>query len=277
MDLDFENPYTERTPRVVAAAKLHRGNARRKAKAFIVEGENSVEAAIATGAAKDLFVTAEAAERFAEIVKTARYLDVFIHPITAKAADTLADTVSSPGIFAVCSPVLWSMRNSLKRPRLVSVPVETRDPGNAGTLIRISDAVGADAVIFAGDTVDPQASKVVRSSAGSLFHLPVARERDIHRVLGSLQNQGLQILATAADGELSLDDAEEVLAKPTAWLFGNEAHGLSEELAARADHRIAIPIRGSAESLNLATAAAICLYESARVQARSEREFRSSI
>ncbi|AHI22698.1 TrmH family RNA methyltransferase [Corynebacterium vitaeruminis] len=267
VDLDFENAFTERTPRIVKAAKLHRAPERRKAKSFIVEGENSVEAAVATGAAQDVFVTEKAAERFEPIVRMAGHMNVYVHPITERAAKHLSDTNATPGIFAVCEPVLWSTGKALGgRPNLVSVPVLTNDPGNAGTLIRVSDAMGADAVIFAGETVDPLSSKVVRSSAGSIFHLPVARDTNIKDVLGQLRAKGLQILATAADGEVNLDEAEELLAKPTAWLFGNEAHGLGEELLALADHRVRIPIRGRAESLNLATAASICLYESAKVQ-----------
>lgn len=266
MALDFHEAFTERTPRIVNVAKLHRAAQRRKEKRFVVEGENSVEAAIATGAATDLFVTEQAAERFESVVRTAGYMNVYTHAITDGAAKYLSDTVTSTGIFALCDDVLWSVGKAINgRPRLVSVPVETSDPGNAGTLIRVSDAVGADAVVFAGESVDPQGAKVVRSSAGSLFHIPVARNTNIDDVLGQLRSKGLQIVATSADGEVDLDQAEEVLAKPTAWLFGNEAHGLSEELLAKADHRVRIPIRGRAESLNLATAAAICLYESSKV------------
>lgn len=267
MHLDFENAFTERTPRIVNAAKLHRAAARRKAKVFIVEGENSVEAAVATGAAKDVFVTEQAAQRFEPIVRMAGHMNVYVHPITDRAAKHLSDTTQTTGLFAVCEPVLWTTGKALAgKPQLVSVPVLTNDPGNAGTLIRVSDAVGADAVIFAGETVDPQSCKAVRSSAGSLFHLPVARDVNVKDVVGQLRAQGLTILATAADGEVNLDEAGELLKQPTAWLFGNEAHGLGAELLELADHRVRIPIRGRAESLNLATAASICLYESARAQ-----------
>jgi RNA methyltransferase, TrmH family len=270
MTLDFSDAFTERTPRIVNAAKLHRSAARKKANQFIVEGENAVEAAVATGAARDVFVTEQAARRFGEILTTCGHMGVYVHPITDKAAKSLSDTVTTTGLFAVCEPVLWTAGKALRgRPKLVSVPVETAEPGNAGTLIRVSDAMGADAVIFAGETVDPQSSKAVRASAGSLFHLPVARHPGVKDVLGQLRAAGLQILATSPDGEVELDDADELLTRPTAWLFGNEAHGLGEELLAQADHRVRIPIRGRAESLNLATAASICLYESAKAQARA--------
>lgn len=267
MNLDFDASFTERTPRIIDAAKLHRSSARKKAKAFLVEGPNCVEAAIATGAAQIVYVTYGAAERYPEILASAEYLNVSVHPITKKAAEHLCDTVTSTGLFAVCSPVLWPAAKILQaHPRLVTVPVLTSDPGNAGTLIRVSDALGADAVVFAGESVDPQGGKAARASAGSLFHIPVARKTNIAEVLTELKSAGLQLLATSADGEVSIEDAGELLHHPTAWLFGNEAHGLGSDITQQADYRIRIPIRGSAESLNLATAAAICLYESSRIQ-----------
>lgn len=275
MDLNFTEAFTERTPRVVNSAKLLRAAARRKAKRFLVEGFNAVDAAVATGAAEDVFVTEDAAHRYADVVKAALNLGGYVHPITEKAAKSLSDTVTSPGIFATCRPVLWSTGQIMNgKPSLVSVPVETADPGNAGTLIRLSDALGADAVVFAGNTVDPQSPKVVRSSAGSIFHVPVVREQNVQSVLGQIRKAGLTVVATAADGEVPLDEAARpggLLSGPTAWLFGNEAHGLPDELLDQADVRVRIPILGRAESLNLATAASICLYESARALARERQ------
>ena len=265
MSLDFSQPFTERTPRVVNAGKLKRAAGRSKAKAFLAEGENSVEAAVATGAATDLFVTEAAADRFADVVTAAGYMDVFTHAITDKAAQTLTDTVHTTGLFAVCKPVTWTLGSILKgRPKLVAVCVETNDPGNAGTIIRLVDALGADAVVFAGDTVDPESPKVVRSSAGSLFHVPVARERDVKGALGQLRAAGLSTFATTMHGDVNLADSGDVLDQPTAWLFGNEAHGLPEDVLESADYTVSIPIQGSAESLNLSTAASICLWESAK-------------
>lgn len=270
MAIDFSQAFTERTPRVVNAAKLHKANQRKKAQRFLVEGPNCVEAAVMTGVATDVFLTEAAAERFADTVTAAGYMDIYVHPITDKAARYLSDTVTTTGLFAVCRSALWSMGSVLgKRPRLVSIPVEVSEPGNAGTLIRLADVFDADALIFAGETADPESGKVARSSAGSIFHVPVARNTNIDDVLGQVRAKGLTVLATAADGEVDLDEAEELLAQPTAWLFGNEAHGLGEELLAKADHRVRIPIRGHAESLNVATAAAICLYESSKAQTRA--------
>jgi TrmH family RNA methyltransferase len=151
---------------------------------------------------------------------------------------------------------------------MLAIPVGMSDPGNAGTLIRVADAVGANGVVLAGDSVDPHNGKCVRACAGSLFHVPVARDRDIDAVLAALTEAGVTVLATTARGEIDLDAADDILSGPVAWLFGNEAHGLDPAVAARADHRIRIPIHGRAESLNLAAAAAICLYASARIQHR---------
>jgi TrmH family RNA methyltransferase len=151
-----------------------------------------------------------------------------------------------------------------KGPRLVAVVAEIRDPGNAGTVLRTADAAGAGAVIFAGDAVDPYNGKCVRASAGSLFHVDVVRTG--LDVVGELQNHGLQTLATSGYGADDLDTLldDGALVGPTAWLFGSEAHGLPRELLDAADRRVRVPIYGGAESLNLAAAAAVCLYASAR-------------
>lgn len=266
---------TERTPRVVSAVKLLRTAERRKTGRFLAEGTNSVAEALTAGVVEEMFFRADSAERNRGVIDSAHTLGVRVHAITERAAKGLSDTVTPPGVIAVCRTVDVSLAAALNAggsvPQLVSVPVEVSEPGNAGTVIRVSDAVGADSVILLGDSVDPHNGKCVRATAGSLFHLPIARERSVEAGIEALRSAGLTILATAADGEIDLDDADELLSGPTAWLFGNEAHGLAPSVAAAADHRVAIPIHGRAESLNLATAAAICLYASARAQRRSRR------
>jgi TrmH family RNA methyltransferase len=154
-----------------------------------------------------------------------------------------------------------SLADVLRSPRLVAVGVDTADPGNAGTLIRIADAMGADAFILAGASVDPYNAKCLRSSAGSIFSVPVIEAPDTHALISYLRYAELVVMASTLNGEKSLDDID--LRVPTAWLFGSEAHGLSAEVAAAADVRVTIPMAGGAESLNVAAAAAICLYQSA--------------
>lgn len=261
---------TERTPRVVSAVKLLRAAERRKTGLFLAEGSNSVTEALHAGAVQELFFREDSTDRNGVVLDLARTAGVRAHPITERAAKGLSDTVTPPGIVAVCRTVDVDLKTALgSTPHLVAVPVEVSEPGNAGTVIRVADAVGADSVVLLGDAVDPHNGKCVRASAGSLFHLPITRERSTTTGIDALRAAGVTILATAADGEVDLDDADELLAGPTAWLFGNEAHGLSPSVAAAADHRVRIPIHGRAESLNLATAAAICLYASAKAQRRS--------
>ena len=188
-----------------------------------------------------------------------------VHLVTERAAKALSETVTPVGLVAVCSVPELSLDDVLGgSPRLVAVAAEISEPGNAGTLIRLADAMGADAVVLAGNSVDPYNGKCLRASAGSIFAIPVVSEPDAAAAVSALGAAGLAVLATTVDGEISLDDAD--LAAPTAWLFGAEAHGLPAELAAAATTRVRIPMPGTAESLNVASAAAICLYQSSRAQ-----------
>jgi TrmH family RNA methyltransferase len=253
---------TERSARVAAAVKLQRHTGRRRAARFLAEGPNLVEAAMRRGLVSEVFATEDASTRFASLLN-----DVPVHLVTERAAKALSETVTPVGLVAVCSlPEITLDAVLAEDPRLVVVAVEISEPGNAGTLFRIADAMGADAVVLAGHSVDPYNGKCLRASAGSIFSIPVVSEPDAVRVVDAVREAGLAVLATTVDGEVSLDDAD--LAAPTAWLFGPEAHGLSEELAAAATHRVQIPMPGSAESLNVASAAAICLYQSSRAHRR---------
>jgi TrmH family RNA methyltransferase len=247
---------------VAAAIKLHRHSGRRRAARFLAEGPNLVEAAMRRGLVSEVFVTEAAQDRFGSLLTGAQ-----VHVVTERAAKMLSDTVTPVGLVAVCSVPEIALDDVLAdSPRLLAVAAEISEPGNAGTLIRVADAMGADAVVLAGHSVDPYNGKCLRASAGSIFSVPVVSEPDAAAAVSAISTTGLAVLATTVDGELSLDDAD--LAIPTAWLFGPEAHGLSSELADMATHRIQIPMPGSAESLNVASAAAICLYQSARAQRR---------
>lgn len=258
-------PLTERSARVAAAVKLHRHVGRRRAGRFLAEGPNLVGAAAARGLVRDVFVTEPAAQRHAALLATQRCP---VHLVTERAAKALSDTVTPTGLVAVCDMPVTALEDALAgSPRLIAVPVEISEPGNAGTLIRIADAMGAGAVVLAGHSVDPYNGKCLRASAGSIFSIPVVAAADAAGAVAAMRAAGLQVLATTVDGETGLDEAE--LAAPTAWLFGAESHGLSAELAAAADGRVRIPMSGGAESLNVAAAAAICLYQSARALDRS--------
>jgi TrmH family RNA methyltransferase len=255
--------FTERTPRVVAARRLLRRRDREQSGAFLVEGPQAVREALAAGVVRELFATEAAAERHPRLVAGS------VSWLTDRALAALTETAHPQGLVAVCSTVDRPLTEAVAGdPRLVAVLAEVRDPGNAGTVLRCADAAGADAVVLAGDAVDPYNGKCVRASAGSLFHLPIARGVPAAAALDALRDRGLQVLAADGTGEADLDELADTgaLTAPTAWLFGNEAWGLPAELAVLADRRVRIPIYGAAESLNLATAAAVCLYASARAQ-----------
>lgn len=248
---------------MVAAVKLHRHTGRRRAARFLAEGPNLVEAALRRGLVSEVFATETAAERFAPLLTGAP-----VELVTERAAKALSDTVTPVGLVAVCTMPEINLTTVLANtPRLVAVPVGISEPGNAGTVIRVADAMGADAVVLAGASVDPYNGKCLRASAGSIFAIPVFNELDEQSVVARFRHAGLQVLATVLDGDVSLDDVE--LSPPTAWLFGSEAHGLPTALSDAADHRVHIPMTGGAESLNIASAAAICLYQSAQAHRRA--------
>jgi RNA methyltransferase, TrmH family len=251
---------TERSARVVAAVKLRRRIARRRTERFLAEGPNLIQAASKRGLVRDIFVTEAAARRHAALLTMQ---DAPVHLVTERAAKALSDTVTPAGLVAVCEPPATDLADVLaEAPQLIAAAVQISEPGNAGTLIRIADAMGAAAVILAGHSVDPYNGKCLRASAGSIFSIPVVVAPDAVAAMAALHGAGLQVLATTVDGELALDDAD--LAAPTAWVFGPESQGLPADVAGSADHRVHIPMRGGAESLNVAAAAAICLYQSAR-------------
>jgi TrmH family RNA methyltransferase len=226
---------------------------------FLAEGAPAVREALATGAVVELFATAVAMQRHPELCADAAEISI-------KDAVALSETVSPQGLIAVCRLAVSSLADVLAAaPRLLVVLVEPNDPGNVGTIIRTADAAGADAVVMDGG-VDAYNGKAVRASAGSLFHLPIVESR----VADVLAADGLTTLATTGSGSSDLDDLidDATLGAPTAWLFGTEAHGLPASVLATADRTVRVPVYGRAESLNLAAAAAVCLYASARAQRR---------
>lgn len=258
---------TERTPRVSAARGLHRRRDRERAGRFLVEGAQAVREALRFGSVHELFLTERAAARHPDLLDAA---GIRVSLITERAAAGLSETITPQGIVAVCATLATPVEAAVRGARLVAVLAGVSDPGNAGTVTRVADAAGAEAVLFAGASVDPHNGKCVRSSTGSLFHVAVGVEAGPLRAVEACRDVGLQVLAT--DGELGrdLDDVvdEGVLAGPTAWLFGSEAHGLDRTLLAAADDIVGVPLHGRAESLNLASAAAVCLYASARAHRR---------
>ena len=260
--------FTERTPRVAAARRLTRRAGRDAAGRFLAEGVQAVREAVARPeTVVELFGTAEALAEHADLVAAAAAGGAAVSGVTARGMAGLSETVTPQGLVAVCRFIDVPIED-VAAPVLLAVLAEIRDPGNAGTVLRTADAAGADAVLFGDTSVDPYNGKCVRSAAGSLFHLPVVRGGDPADQVRTLRGAGVQVLAATGHGEADLDTlaAGDTLARPTAWLFGNEARGVPADLAALTDARVRIPMYGRAESLNLAAAAAICLYVTAQAQ-----------
>jgi TrmH family RNA methyltransferase len=257
-------PLTPGNARVKEARKLGRRSVRTERRLFLADGPKAVEGALGVaGCVVEVFATAAAVGRYADLAAAAPALTL----VTPEALASLSDAVSPAGLVAVCRPLDAPLGQVLAvAGRLLVVCADVRDPGNAGTVIRTADAAGAQGVVLAGRSVDAYNPKTVRASVGSLFHLPLALDAEPAAAVDAARARGLTVLAADGAGEVDLFAADDLLARPTAWLFGNEAWGLPADLAAAADHRVRIPILGRAESLNLSTAAAICLYASARAQ-----------
>ena len=251
-----------RSPRVQAVRRLTRRSARVAERRFVVEGPQAVREALPT--LLELYADPDGATRHADLLAAAPC------PVTSVSRDVLAamaETVTPQGVVGVAPLLDVPLPTALAgAPRLVAVLEAVQDPGNAGTVIRTADAAGADAVVLTEGSTDPHGGKCVRASAGSLWHLPVSAGPSLEEAVAALHAAGLTVLATSGAGTDDLDDLLDAgaLAAPTAWLLGNEAQGLSEQALGLADRTVRIPLRGRAESLNLAAAAAVCLYASAR-------------
>ncbi|GGO91536.1 RNA methyltransferase [Nocardioides phosphati] len=255
----FPTPLTAGNSRVKEARKLARRSFRAEQRLFLADGPKAVEGALSIPACVvEVFATPAAAEQYAGLLG-----DAAVTLVDDRALASLSDSVTPAGLVAVGRFLDRPLADVLAGARLVVIAADVRDPGNAGTVIRCADAAGADAVILAGDAVDLYNPKTIRASVGSVFHLPIALERDPLAAVRAAQAAGLGVLAADMDGR-DLFAADDLLAKPTAWLMGNEAWGLPDALRDAADEVVSIPIYGKAESLNLATATAVCLYASAR-------------
>jgi TrmH family RNA methyltransferase len=269
-----------RSKRVTSARRLAKRAFRTAERKFLAEGPQAVREALTLavdqpGIVHDLFITVDAARRHDVLTARARDLGLDPHVVSGEVMESLTQTVTPQGIVAVCSFLdrpLAELTAELTagQSRLVAVLAHVRDPGNAGTVIRTADAAGADAVVLTDASVDPYNGKCVRASVGSLFHLPFTTGATVDAAVSALKAAGLRVLAADGAGRRDLDDLidGDDLAAPTAWLFGNEAWGLPDETLALADEVVRVPIHGKAESLNLATAAAVCLYASARAHRR---------
>ena len=255
--------------RVKRAAALSRKKERLAQGRFIVEGPQAVRELLvhAPELADAVYATMGDESWQHEIDALASDGGVSLERVTHEVLAAMCETVRPQGVVAVARTWDRALDEVFMGAKLVAVMHEVRDPGNAGAVLRAADAAGADAVVFAGESIDPFHPKVVRSTTGSLFHLPVAVAASLDEVLAAAQRAGVTpIAADVRGGDLLEARAEGLLDAPVAWVFGNEARGLTAADRDLIGLALKLPIYGKAESLNLATAASVLLYETAFTQ-----------
>ncbi len=280
-----------RADRVKAVARLANRKGREATGQFLAEGPQAVREALLAHLGNDnliqeIYVVPGFLESHTEFNNLLADSKLTPRLVTGEVLLAMADTQSPQGILAVVAMSQPQLSEVLAaQPKLLAVLCRVQDPGNAGTILRAADAAGADAVVLTKGSVDIYNPKAVRSTVGSLFHLPVLSNIEFDHLVAAAKTTGLQVLA--ADGYAAHDldtlqdqaalraqnsqaatrnETEPVLEAPTLWLFGNEGQGLDEQEKAAADYRVAVPLYGVAESLNVGTAATVCLYGSARAQ-----------
>lgn len=262
----LSNPKSPRAKRVAALARKRE---RTEQGHFLVEGPQAVRELLThrPELADVVFATQHDEPWKAELKELTEQANVYLDYVTDSVMSAMSETVTPQGILAVAQSWETDLAETLKDARLVVIMHEVRDPGNAGAVLRAADAAGADAVIFAGESIDPFHPKVVRSTTGSIFHLPVAVTATLDEAVAAVRDAGITSLAADVRGsDVLAARADGVLAGRVAWVFGNEARGLSEADRELVDLSLKLPIYGAAESLNLATAASVLIYETAFAQ-----------
>ena len=254
--------------KVRVVAKLTKKDARSSTGLFLLEGPQGLKEALdRPKLIVELYATEDATQRYPDLFERAENARILVQLVSEPVLKALTDTTTPQGVVAVCEQLDVTLQDIISaKPRLVALLANIRDPGNAGTVLRAADASGADAVIFSSNSVDVYNPKVVRSTTGSLFHLPFAVDIEIDEAISALKAAGLQVFAANGGGQDIPSLPDDTLAQPTAWVFGNEAWGFEQSTLDQVDREVAVPIYGAAESLNLATAASICLYASAFAQ-----------
>lgn len=252
-------------PKIKEAIDIKNKRSEYREKAFIIEGPHLIEMALASGSQiKQAFFTDEfsAKKEGQGLLRLISGKTDEIYNIKDNILNELADTETPQGILAIAS---YKPRN-LREIRFKSIPLivvidGVQEPGNLGTIIRTSDAAGADAVIILKGTCDPFMQKTIRATAGSIFNIPIIHT-ETDDLLKWLTSEKIRLIVTALDAEISIFDAD--LKNAVAFVFGNEAHGASSQMRKNAVVTVRIPILGKAESLNVGASAAVCLYETLR-------------
>jgi len=230
-------------------------------KTFIADGIQSVREALApkielAPQIERLYLTDSGRERLEAGINPALLQAVEISMVSDEVMNAMADTESPQGILALCThKEMSAYKLSKLEPKKIAYFWELQDPGNSGTVIRTADACGFDAVAFSPRSVDLYSPKTVRSTAGSLWHIPVFEDIELDEIISLAENAHIASYAFAGDGDESLPRIET--SEKALLIFGNEARGLPDTPGAI---RTSIPMKGFTESLNVASAAAIAMY-----------------
>lgn len=234
---------------------------RQENKQFVVEGIRSVEEAISSGAHVQYCLCSEniSGDRIESLQRAAQKKGIKIYMISGDLIDEICDTETPQGIVAIVDRENYSLKQLTSGTDFLVIADRIQDPGNLGTIIRTADAAGADGVVLSEGTVDPYSPKVLRSTMGSVFHIPVVSVPDICDAIDTMKENGFSIYASSLEGS-SPYYSREYNGK-VAIVIGNEASGVDPKILLKSDRLIKIPMPGQAESLNAAVAGGILMFE----------------
>lgn len=249
-------------PMVKAAAELKQKKYRQQQGLFLAEGLRTVEEAVRYGTVQSIFYTAIEDDRTRAVLEEAAAKQIKLVCVSDKVLKKIADTEKPQGIIAVCEMRSKRLDDFLASGKMLLVLDRVTDPGNIGTMLRTADAAGVGGLLLLQGCADIYAPKTVRASMGSLFHLPVLSGLSEELLVQAARKAGYELLVTCLDGADNLYKAD--LQGRIAFIMGNEANGVSDALLAAADKRVFIPMQGRAESLNVAMAAGIVMFEALR-------------
>lgn len=249
-------------PMVKAAAELKQKKYRQQQGLFLAEGLRTVEEAVRYGAVQSIFYTAIEDDRTRAVLEEAAAKQIKLVCVSDKVLKKITDTETPQGIIAVCEMRSKRLDDFLASGKMLLVLDRVTDPGNIGTMLRTADAAGVGGLLLLQGCADIYAPKTVRASMGSLFHLPVLSGLSEELLVQAARKAGYELLVTCLDGADNLYKAD--LKGRLAFVMGNEANGVSPDLLAAADKRVFIPMQGRAESLNVAMAAGIVMFEALR-------------
>ena len=249
-------------PVVKAAAELKQKKYRTQNGLYLAEGLRTAVEAVAYKAVETLFYVATDDDRTMRLLEDAAMQNIKLVCVNENVMKKIADTETPQGIIAVCKMRQSKLETLLASGKMLLVLDRVGDPGNIGTMLRTADAAGIGGLVLLKGCADIYAPKTVRSSMGSLFHIPVLSGVSEQEFVSAAKKAGYDLLVTCLDGADNLYKAD--LSGRIAFVMGNEAGGVSETLLEKADKRVYIPMAGRAESLNVAMAAGIVMFEALR-------------